>query len=80
MNQKQFSGRSLFTASFWPPYSALFDHLNPSYSASAQVLAPEFGTILPSAGSWNLRANGLSVRTCYLPQVGTEWSAEEVLG
>jgi hypothetical protein len=52
MNQEQFASRNQFKAR--SPYSALFDRLNPPYSATAQALAPEFGAILPSDGRWNL--------------------------
>jgi hypothetical protein len=69
---RQFSRRNLFTANFRSPYSALFDRLNPPYSANAQVLAPEFETILPSAGPWNLRSQWSIGPYVVLPTAGAE--------
>lgn len=80
MNQKQFSRRNLFTANFRSPYSALFDRLNPPYSANAQVLAPESETIPPSAGPWGPRVPTVSL---YVPVYCRIWPGtnhREVLG
>ena len=68
---RQISGRNLFAANFRSPYSALFDRLNPPYSANAQVLAPELRTTLPSVAPWNLRGRSLCAYVLLL-EVGNE--------